>query len=370
VKRIAQVLAVGVAVAAVVAGLFGRGGSESTGPQVSATAAGTIAEARNSAASCADSNDQLAARCWVSAMPIGSGGWPASPNSQNAPVWAPGKFPLGLAPKVAFKGELWAIGQNLAYESADGVTWTERPKTDWGERIYQQMVFFKGKLWMFGGLDYEGRTFQNDVWSSADGTTWTREGNAEWSSRGSQAMVVFKDRLWLFGGATQVDAGRSPIAFLNDAWVSDDGVRWSPVAQSAPWSARGAGEGVVVLNNALYLMGGAGQADVWRSDDGLGWAKVTDEAPWGPRSDFGRAVVDGKLWVFGGWSGNIRNALNDVWFSTDGASWQRQSEHAPWTPRIPIAVAFKDRIWIYSGARVGSAKSWSGDAWVMSPTVS
>jgi len=104
-------------------------------------------------------------------LPLGSGGFPASPGSQDQPLWQPGKFPLTLTPRIAFRDELWMTAQTVTYSSPDGLSWTQHDKTDWGERIYQSITYFKGKLWLFGGLDYEARTFLNDVWSSSDGIT-------------------------------------------------------------------------------------------------------------------------------------------------------------------------------------------------------
>ena len=34
-------------------------------------------------------------------------------------------------------------GQIVAYSSPDGLTWTQHAKTDWGERIYHAVVYFK-----------------------------------------------------------------------------------------------------------------------------------------------------------------------------------------------------------------------------------
>ena len=60
----------------------------------------------------------------------------------NSPVWSPGRFPLTLVPHVAFGGELWMVARTHAYSSPDGLTWTEHDKSDWGDRIYQSVVFF------------------------------------------------------------------------------------------------------------------------------------------------------------------------------------------------------------------------------------
>jgi hypothetical protein len=301
---------------------------------------------------------------WREVLPLGSGGFPASPGSQDRPLWQPGRFPLTLTPRLAFGDELWMTAQTLTYSSPDGLTWTQHSKTDWGERIYQSIVYFHGKLWLFGGLDYQNRTFLNDIWSSSDGTTWTKLGTAAWTPRGAQTVVVYHDRLWLFGGADHLAPDRSTDGFLNDVWVSDDGVTWAQVTGAAPWSPRD-NPGVSVLNDQLHVVGGHGQADVWVTANGTDWTRLTAQAPWGPRHGFGQVVFDGKLWVLGGFIGTSTNAVNDVWFSSDGATWTRQSEHAPWAPRLPVSVVFQDKIWIYSGKHTGGADNWGGDLWQM-----
>lgn len=315
-------------------------------------------------ASCATPGTAAPAGCWQQRLGPGHGGFPASPGSHNKPLWAPGRFALGLAPRIAFNNELWMTAQTLSYASPDGLTWAQHRKTDWGERIYHAIVYFKGKLWMYGGMDYEARTFLNDVWSSADGITWSKAGPAAWSPRGAQTMLVYRDKLWLFGGANHATRSRSTDAFLNDVWVSDDGLTWTAVAHAAPWPARG-DAGVVVFDDALYLVGGQGHADVWRSSDGRDWTQLVAQAPWKSRHGDARVVFDGKLWLFGGWAGKPTNALNDVWYSADGVAWQRQAEHAPWTPRFPVATVFQDKIWIFSGKHNGSDNSWGGDVWQM-----
>ncbi len=318
-----------------------------------------------SSATCASLGATPHSGCWDLILPLGSGGFPASPGSNDRPLWEPGKFPLTLAPHLAFNDELWMTAQTLAYSSRDGLTWTQHDKTDWGERIYQAIVFFKGKLWMYGGMDYQTRLFLNDIWSSPDGITWDNVGTADWPRRGGHTMVVYENRLWLFGGANHVAKGRSTDGFLNDVWVSDDGLAWTEVTDGAPWLPRDYA-GVMGFRDELYIVGGQGQADVWRSANGKDWTQLTPEAAWKARHDSARAVFDGKLWVFGGWTGKSTNALNDVWYSSDGVTWNRQAEHAPWAPRDPISIVFQDKIWIYSGKHTGADDNWGGDLWQMS----
>jgi hypothetical protein len=128
--------------------------------------------------------------CWQAVLPLGSGGFPAAPGSQNRPFSEPDRFPLTLTPHIAYGDSLWMTAQTNAYSSPDGLTWTEHTKADWGERIYESLVYFKGRLWMFGGLDYRARNVKNDIWSSSDGVTRSNLGDAAWPVRGSEAAVA------------------------------------------------------------------------------------------------------------------------------------------------------------------------------------
>jgi hypothetical protein len=315
--------------------------------------------------SCPSKGPVPSAGCWQTVLPLGSGGFPAAPGSQDRPRWKPGLFPLTLKPQLAFSDTLWMTGQVRAYSSSDGLTWTEHEKTDWGERIYEATVYFKGRLWTYGGLAYQSRTFLNDIWSSSDGITWANLGTAAWPVRGGHTVVVYHDRLWLFGGANHIANDRSTDGFLNDVWVSDDGVGWTQVTRAAPWSARDK-PGVEVFNDRLFLLGGQNTADVWRSSNGRDWSRLVVEAEWRPRHDAARVVLGDTLWVFGGWPDRSTDAVNDVWYSRDGLSWQRQTDHAPWAPRATTtSVVFQHKIWMYSGKHTGFDDNWGGDLWQM-----
>ena len=306
--------------------------------------------------------------CWDQEAPYGSGAFPDD--------WSPGKFPLGLVPLRAFRDELWMVGRTAAWSSADGRGWARHPKDDWGERIGHAQVFFKGELWMFGGLEYQDRSFLNDVWRSADGERWTRAGVAAWPGREGATVVAFRDRLWLLGGAVHVTADRSPDQFVNDVWSSGDGLSWQQVSAAAPWPPMDSPR-VFVFQDALHLVGGQGHAEVWRSTDGAEWSRLgSGPAAWGARYDQGAALFDGKLWVYGGEpapraarrSGTAVPAFNDVWYSADAVTWQRQTEHAPWTPRSGgTSAIFADKLWLYSGKHTGAADNWGGDVWTMRP---
>ena len=316
-------------------------------------------------ATCPPADRETFSTCWELAAPLGSGGFPPEQGSSDSPKWAPGRWPLTLEPVIGFHGDLWMMSQTHAWSSRDGLHWTHYPKTDWGERISQAYAFFSGRLWMFGGLRYSDRVPRNDIWSSTDGATWTNTGSADWSPRKGQTIIVFRNKLWLFGGADKVKQDFSTIHTLDDVWSSDDGLHWTQRTAAAAWSPR-EGARVVVLKDALYLVGGEGQADVWRSEDGVNWTQVSAEAEWKPRYAYGVAAFGDKLWVYAGYKGRSTNAMNDIWYSTDGKTWVRQAEHAPWAPRLPRTIVYKDKLWIFSGKHTGGKDSWGGDIWTMS----
>jgi hypothetical protein len=304
--------------------------------------------------------------CWESTAPYGSGAWPEE--------WQPGKFPLALMPLTAFRGELWMIGRPRSWSSVDGLTWAPHAtQGDWGSRIAQAYVFFDGQLWMMGGLAYESRVFLNDVWRSADGEHWDRVGEAAWPAREGPTVVAFRGKLWLLGGAVHVAQDRSPDQFVNDVWISDDGVAWTQVAAATPWPAMDVPR-VLVFRDALYLVGGQGHAQVWRSPDGVQWTQLAAPAAWDDRFDQGAQLFDRRLWVYGGEPAprDVRRpgvpvrAFNDIWYSEDGVSWLRQAEHGPWSPRSGVhSVVFNDRLWLFSGKHTGASDNWGGDLWTM-----
>src|SRR5215470_7186818 len=305
-----------------------------------------------------------ASTCWEQVVPLGNGGFPPEAGSNDAPKWEPGRWPMTLVPVIGWGDDLWMMSQTNTWSSSDGLHWTHYQKADWVERIGQAYAFFANRLWMFGGLRYADRVPLNDVWSSTDGMTWAQTGAAEWAPRKGQTVVAFGERLWLFGGADRVRADFSTAHALNDVWSSRDGLHWQQLTAAAPWAPR-EGAKVVVLDNALYLLGGQGQADVWRSGDGVTWTQLAGEADWKARFDYGAEVFAGHLWIYGGWQGTSTNALNDIWYSTDGKTWTRQTEHAPWAPRGPRTIVYKDKLWIFSGKHTGGADNWGGDIWTM-----
>jgi N-acetylneuraminic acid mutarotase len=253
----------------------------------------------------------------------------------------------------------------------------------WPARAYFQAVSKRGRMFVLGGQDFglipnpdptctppacppfiSTSTFFNDVWSSRDGRRWERlSGDAGWAPRAGLTSVVFRDEIYVFGGSFNDDSaviGGPPLrVYFNDVWKSRDGRTWELLTDAAPWSPR-AGAAAVVKGGYIYLLGGeegflcqpVGLCappyfnDVWRTRDGVTWEEVTPSAGWSPRPGHQAVVLDGRIYVFGGF-GQSQDpeqpfaAANpvDMWSSRDGAEWVKVEE-SPWAASGPEEIKY------------------------------
>jgi hypothetical protein len=149
---------------------------------------------------------------------------------------------------------------------------------------------------------------------------------------------------------------------------------WTLIGQ-APWQPRDSA-GRAVLNGQLYIMGGwvdsfqPALRDVWSSSNGSTWTEVTSQAPW-THSDLPMtATFDGRMWMMGGYDlGRLPGATasNEIWSSADGANWTLEAT-APWSPRLGGAlVRFNNRLYLLGGVERyfdGTAADLRNDVWV------
>ncbi len=102
---------------------------------------------------------------------------------------------------------------------------------------------------------------------------------------------------------------------------------WQNVSPSLPFSPRD-GSGLLVLNGKMWLLGGWDppfhQAtnythnEIWSSTDGINWTFEL-QAPWYGRHCAAWLVHNNEMWVIGG---DVQSgALRDVWKSADGLNW-------------------------------------------------
>jgi alpha-tubulin suppressor-like RCC1 family protein len=220
------------------------------------------------------------------------------------------------------------------------------------EQKFEKIIPFKDRIWAFGG---------NAVWSSANGYKWKKEAEApEWAPRYNYSIVVFNKRLWVIGGKTfYPDAGWKQFS---DIWVSDDGIKWTMVNETAPFGPRTDAH-ALSYDGSLWLIGGylsnphqgllGDQTDIWKSRDGIQWTKVTASAPWPLRRNFSSTVYKDQLWIMGGdWydSETGQTTFSDIWHSADGANWTMATDTPDWDARYGANLTvFNDRLWLFGG---------------------
>lgn len=246
------------------------------------------------------------------------------------------------------------------WSSPDGKNWTMNHKdlpilhTD-----LPMSISFKDQMWMMGGWHngrLPGHSASNQVWASSDGTDWKQiTPKAQWSPRLASAIVEFKGKLWILGGTENYYFG-DKNSLKNDVWSSADGKDWKLETKNAPWAPR-AYHQAAVLNDKIYVFGGGNYVpeyfaynDVWSSSDGVNWVRETENAPWSERLWFSSVVYRDHIWVMGGWSNKPSKNWADSWVTKDGKNWARFDAKSSWKERHEhSAFVFKDKLWIAGG---------------------
>src|SRR5690606_9061923 len=191
--------------------------------------------------------------------------------------------------------------------------------------------------WYNGRLD--GHSASRQVWSTTNGSQWELETDrASWTPRLAAAVVVFKGKIWLLGGTENYYFGDKK-SLKNDVWYSSNGKDWQLATANAGWPPR-AYHQAAVLNGKIYVFGGGNYDpgyfalnDVWSSEDGIHWTKLLDAAPWHERLWFSSAVYRGRIWVMAGWSNGPSKNWSDVWYSKDGKEWKEYRPNITWKER-------------------------------------
>ncbi len=271
-------------------------------------------------------------------------------------------------------------GETLTCNPSNGASWIKKSVNDipWDGRFKHNMVSFKNKLWVIGGFTND---YQSDVWSSSDGENWQQVvTNAPWGERrGEQKVIVFNNKMWLLGGFN-LSSNWTTLDFYNDVWSSVDGINWVQETSNGGWTPRSS-FGLAVYQNKLWISGGCSHVDaglvcddtlndVWSSSDGITWNQETAGAPWTKRTGFKMLNYDDgsgeQLWIFGGLTLPSGSRLNDVWASTDGITWIQKTPAANWSTRSIYNVLVYDngggsKLWLFGGN--GGVGNLHNDVW-------
>jgi len=183
--------------------------------------------------------------------------------------------------------------------------------------------------------------------------------------------VYFDDKIWLIGGS-QIDRDQCS----NGIWRLDPVThRWedfSPGSDSLHWKSR-MGHAVVVFENRIWVIGGLDEAgnalnDIWALDAGKdGGNKIwtclqeddssEDLQRWKGRCLFSAAVLNKKIWIYGGAAAPFSRTLyDDVWSAGYKAGaldkWEQQKGPQPDANfRAPIASCmqvFDQRLYLFA----------------------
>lgn len=283
---------------------------------------------------------------------------------------------------AVFKDKIWLIGGldatrtmptpgKVKYDEADyfNDVWSFDENTKWvrvledgpwSPRRSQQLVSFKGSLWLIGGWGPSG--YAQTVWTSIDGINWTEiEPQGGLPEIEGHEVIVFRDRLWLTGGVHY-----DTRTLLDEVWSSPDGIHWEKSVADAPWFPRW-DHAFTEFKGAMWIFGGMDLAanefnDVWRSEDGISWKRVLLHAPWRPRQGHTALAYEDRLWLIGRLDDQFARGENDVWFSSDGSGWNKTNENPSWRGREDhTALVYNDRIWLVGG--MDSHWKWVGDVW-------
>ncbi|NLF98482.1 MAG: hypothetical protein GX569_17245 [Candidatus Riflebacteria bacterium] len=245
---------------------------------------------------------------------------------------------------AADEGKVWVLEQ----QETEGTT-------TFSKRSEHVMIGFNNKLWVIGGFD--GTDYLNDVWSSSDGSNWTREAAAAaFGTRSGHSCAVYDGAIWLTGGYSEA------TGLYDDVWKSSDGKNWTQVSSSADYYARH-GHSMAVFSNKLWIIGGQGLNDggasillddCWSSSNGLTWTQNSSIVSFFPRKLHTSGVVNGRMWVWGGYGEDADSnlgALNDAWSTADGEFWRLEASSVAFPARCAAAATtFNDRIWMIGGA--------------------
>jgi Kelch motif len=168
-----------------------------------------------------------------------------------------------------------------------------------------------------------------------------------------QSAIAFAGKMWIFGGVgiVQETPYSTSVKSLTDVWNSSDGRTWTKVSSNVP--AR-SGHAMVEFNGRLWLFGGYSGSwgtcknDVWSSADGITWTCVTDSASFSPRIYHSASVFAGRMFVIGGRTGTSH--ANDIWSSVDGVTWEKSSDSISFSARCGhSSMVFKNKLWIIGG---------------------
>jgi hypothetical protein len=173
--------------------------------------------------------------------------------------------------------------------------------------------------------------------------------------------------MWILGGTGNYYFGDAK-SVKNDVWSSADGAEWTLETESAGWPAR-AYHQTAVLNDKIYVFGGGNYVpeysalnDVWSSADGINWRQDVVNDLRMRRYEHQLTAFKGRLWMTAG-RDTTYGESRDLLSSADGVTWR--TEPAPnWSARTShAAAAFGDHLYLFGGEGVSFEEDRENEFW-------
>lgn len=185
-------------------------------------------------------------------------------------------------------------------------------------------------------------------------------------ARWGHDALLFQDRIFVVGGNHRPrpdNLDGSPIL------SSADGINWIEEVGDPGFSRRN-GQGAAVLNGKLFVIGGYSNIDdafvndVWSTVDGATWILETASTQFPEREGHEVVGFGGRLWLLGGFGENGR--LNDVWSSLDGVTWELETSSANFPVNTEFdVVEHKGELWMIGQSAQEVWKSADGKEWAV-----
>ena len=160
------------------------------------------------------------------------------------------------------------------------------------------------------------------------GGAWTQKTTGAISARQEASSVFYNGKMYVFGG---FDSGGS---YENDIWEYDiAGDSWAQKTPTGGPPAIRCSHTAVVYNGKMYIFGGytgspaSRKNDIWEYDiAGNSWTQKTSGAT--GRNGHTAIVYNGEMYIFGGYNASAA-ILNDVWkYNIAGDSWVQKTSGA------------------------------------------
>jgi len=177
---------------------------------------------------------------------------------------------------------------------------------------------------VFSSDGSSGQLWQNDQSGTQD--NW-RNTCTVLSGYETSPCVYYNSNFYLLGGSSF-----DFECFQNNFWMYQDG-KWQSITQPGGWSEPRIGHAVVLFNQSIWIAGGYGASgkiynDVYSYNQGQ-WT-VRPALPL-PLCNAALAVVDGSLYLFGGFSDMPGGNASTKLYCQSGEYWIDQSKNPPAT---------------------------------------